>query len=57
MPVLKNGARCGLIGITSTAVFDFLRHIWTSQVKSGLVLVLNEEYHESSDQILTDFSR
>ncbi|MEG4222587.1 hypothetical protein QUA37_18970 [Microcoleus sp. Pol12A6] len=46
-----------LTDITSTGVFDFLRHIRTSQVESGLLLVLNEEYHEPSDLILSDFSR
>ncbi|WP_333400750.1 hypothetical protein [Microcoleus sp. POL1_C1] len=46
-----------LTGITSTGVFDFLRHIRTSQVESGLLLFLNEEYHEPIDPILSDFSR
>ncbi|MEG4217758.1 hypothetical protein QUA27_20550 [Microcoleus sp. Pol14C6] len=46
-----------LSGITSTGVFDFLWHIRTSQVESGLLLLLNEEYHEPSDPILSDFSR
>lgn len=46
-----------LTGITSTGVFDFLSHIRSSQVESGFVLVLSEEYPESSADILSYFSR
>ncbi len=46
-----------LTGITSTGVFDFLRHIRSSQVESGFVLVLREEYPESSAHKLSDCSR
>ncbi|MEG4032846.1 hypothetical protein QUA03_03330 [Microcoleus sp. S36b_A4] len=46
-----------LTGITSTGVFDFLRHIRTAQFESGWVLLLNEEYHESSDHILSNISK
>ncbi|MEG4860073.1 hypothetical protein QUB75_21470 [Microcoleus sp. K1-B6] len=56
-PFLRRVQNVSLTGITSTGVFDFLRHIRTSQFESGWVLLLNEEYHESSDNILSNISK
>ena len=56
-PFLRMVQNVSLTGITSRGVFDFLRHLCTSQVESGLVLVLSEKYPESSADILSYLSR